>query len=197
MKPPKWVNRWQGQTVVCIASGPSLTPEDCEAVKGLRTIVTNNTYQLCPWADVLFAFDGNWWAHYYEDAKRVFQGAMISYCTNPTRWPDVETVHGKEWFKHFHNSGGSAISLAITAGASRVILLGYDCQRTGGKTHWHGDHPKTLSNARSIGNWPQQFKNVARFASSKGVPIINCTPTTALTCFPRATLAEALEEVAV
>lgn len=190
MKLSPWINRWHGQTVVCIASGPSLTPEDCEAVRGLPCIVTNTTFRLCPWADVLFAFDGKWWDHYLEEVRRTFKGALMSHAIAVK--PGVESVRGKPWFQHFHNSGASAISLAITGGASRVILLGYDCQRTGGKTHWHGDHPKALSNARSIANWPTQFKNVARYAASKSVPVLNASRATALTCFPRVTL-EAME----
>ena len=57
---------WRGRTVVCIASGPSLTAEDCELVResGCPVIVTNTTFRLCPWADMLYAFDRPWWNHY-------------------------------------------------------------------------------------------------------------------------------------
>ena len=52
---------------VCIASGPSLTPEDVQAVKEWRdagkgkVIVVNTTFRAAPWADAMFAMDAKWW----------------------------------------------------------------------------------------------------------------------------------------
>ena len=73
-----------------------------------------------------------------------------------------------------------------------MILLGYDCQKTGGKTHWHGDHPKALGNAHSLPNWPRFFANVAKYAITDGTPVVNCSRATALNCFPRAELKDML-----
>lgn len=189
-----WVNRWPGATVVCIASGPSLTAEDCDLVRdaGLPTIVTNTTFRMCPWADVLFAFDRKWWAHYLPEVKETFRGARIGWAPGLQTY-GIPSLHDeKAWFRHFHNSGASAVSLAMAAGATRVILLGYDCQKTGGRTHWHPDHPAPMGNARSIGNWPQQFKNLARHATAERVLIENASRATALTFWPRVDLADAL-----
>lgn len=80
--------------------------------------------------------------------------------------------------------------MAAKAGASRVILLGYDCQFTGGMAHHHGDHPPGLGNAGSLPKWPEQFKRLA--ASLDGVEVINCTRETALRFFPRMALEDAL-----
>lgn len=188
-----WHDRWQGRTVICLASGPSLTPEDCETVRqtGHPVIVTNTTFRLAPWADVLFGFDGKWWREYRAEVEATFGGEKLTFSSaGPSL--GVRTLHREAWFTHFHNSGASAISLAVVAGASRVLLLGYDCQKTGGKAHWHGDHPRSLGNAKSISNWPTQFRGVARYAKSKGVEVLNCSRSTALTCFPRASLEDAL-----
>lgn len=73
-------------------------------------------------------------------------------------------------------------------------MLGYDCQRTGGKVHWHGDHPKGLGNAGSMPKWPQQFAKLK--AAMAGVEIINCSRETALTCFTRGDLETCLAEAA-
>lgn len=189
-----WRGCWEGRTVICIASGPSLTQEDCEACRasGHPVIVSNTTFRLCPWADVLFAFDYKWWREYGKEVESVFKGARV--CCSPIRSHGVQMLHHEKWFQHFHNSGASSISLAVAAGAKRVILLGFDCQKTGGKTHWHGDHPKSLGNARSIGNWPKQFKNVATYASQSLVEVLNCSRETALKCFTRVNLEEVLLE---
>lgn len=186
----EWPGRWSGLTVACIASGPSLTPADCDLIRaaGLRTIVTNTTFRLCPWADVLFAFDTRWWQQYRAEVES-FAGLRFGYARGCTSYGARAALDGLPWFRHFHNSGASSISIAIAAGAARIILLGFDCQ-TGpkGQTHWHGDHPKSLGNARSISNWPTQFRNVARFSGERGVDVVNCSRTTALQCFPRSTL---------
>jgi hypothetical protein len=190
----RWVDRWKGRSVVCIASGPSLVVEDCDAVRaaGHPTIVTNTTFKLAPWADVLVAFDGKWWAEYHGEVARIFKGEKLSCSPNATKYgaPDLST---QGWFRRFNNSGAASISLAIAAGAARVVLLGYDCQKgADGRTHWHGDHPRSLSNARSMPNWQLHFKNVARFAKEMSVPVINASRATALAHFERMPLAEAL-----
>lgn len=91
----------------------------------------------------------------------------------------------------FGNSGAMAVRLALSMGAERVILLGYDCQYTGGKTHWHGSHPSGLGDAASLPKWPGQFETVAEIAKGRA---INCSRETALTCFERVPLEKALEE---
>lgn len=88
------------------------------------------------------------------------------------------------------NSGAGAIAVAVGFGARRVVLLGYDCQRTKGKAHWHADHPAGLGNAGSLDKWPAQFAEVAR--KFPAVDIVNCTRSTALECFRRASLEDML-----
>lgn len=87
---------------------------------------------------------------------------------------------------HGMNSGYQAINLAYHFGVSRIILLGYDMQHTEGKRHWFGDHPKSLTNADGIHNWVKGFSLLAKDLEREGVEVINCSPTTALTCFKRA-----------
>lgn len=194
MKSSDWVGRWKGRLVVCIASGPSLTPEDCEAVHatGLPAIVTNTTFRLCPWAEVLFGFDSAWWREYKKEVDQTFKGKCLT-SSLVGKSIGVESLYQQDsWVRSYGNSGTAAISLAVVGGASRVVLLGYDCQKTGGKAHWHQDHPKGLGNARSMPNWPRKFKQVASFAESKRVPVWNSSRETALTCFPRVPLEQAL-----
>ena len=189
VKPPAW----KGRTIVCIASGPSLTMEDCDLVRqsGLPVIVTNTTFRLCPWADALFAFDVKWWAEYHEEVHRIFGGLKYTYSNAAIKY-GAQSVINEGWFQSFSNSGACAIALGIASGASKIILLGYDCQKTNGKTHWHGDHPEHLSNAATLKKWPAQFSNVGIAAKIKAVQIINASRETALTCFERARLEDVL-----
>lgn len=117
-----------------------------------------------------------------KEVKAIFKGQVYSASGLAKRY-------GAGWYPRgqFMNSGACAISFAISLGAKRVYLLGYDCQKTGGKAHWHDDYPK-LGNAESIGAWPDEFKKVAAFAHKQKVEVVNCSRETALTCFPRASL---------
>lgn len=185
---------WDGRTVVCIASGPSLTADDCELVRasGHPVIVTNTTFRLCPWADALYAFDTKWWVRYHEEVKAVFAGRLFTSSQVATKY-GAESTLGAPWFTAFHNSGASAISMAMSGGAAKVVMLGYDAGLgPAGQKHWHGDHPKELGNAHSLRKWPKQFEIVAKVARERGVAVVNASRRTALTCFPCVPLTEAL-----
>jgi hypothetical protein len=58
---------WERMTVVCIASGPSVTQQQLEIVRrarerdAVRVIVVNDMYLVAPWADVLYFADDKWW----------------------------------------------------------------------------------------------------------------------------------------
>ncbi|OMG88000.1 hypothetical protein [Achromobacter xylosoxidans] len=90
------------------------------------------------------------------------------------------------------NSGAGAVALSAMRGAERVILLGYDAQLTGGHAHWHPDHGDGLGNAGSVAKWPAQFADLARRLSA--VRVVNASRATALECFPRQDLSQALAE---
>lgn len=191
----EWSGRWKGRTVVCIASGPSLTEQDCEAVRlaGHPALVTNTTYQRCLWADVLVGHDGRWWNKYGALVDATFAGARVTSSSAGRLPGSPKTLSSVPGFMSFHNSGANAISLAITGGAQRVLMLGFDCRKApNGVSHWHGDHPRELSNARSIAAWPKHFAAVARLAADRHVAVVNCSRSTVLTCFPRAALEASL-----
>lgn len=126
--------------------------------------------------------DAAWWNVYSEDVKSTFQGR--SFSSNSIRGVEKVAINPQR------NSGLGAIKLAMLYGAEKIVLLGYDCQHTDGKTHWHGDHPKGLGNAGSVQHWSMRFAGFARKAS--GVEIVNASRKTALECFPRMDLEDAL-----
>jgi hypothetical protein len=91
------------------------------------------------------------------------------------------------------NSGYQAIHLAATFGAKRIVLLGFDMQRTDGKEHWHGKHEGTLPSGRGFAKWIRDMEPLAQDLRVMDVDVVNCTPTTALRCFDRRPLSEVLE----
>lgn len=189
-----WFHKLAG-TVACIASGPSLTLDDCERVRaaGLPTIVANTTFRMCPWATVLIAHDGRWWREYGDEVRRTFPGHKVTVGPEGRRYgAQVLTL---QRLRTFGNSGAASVSLAILAGARRVIMLGFDCQHTGGHAHWHSDHPAPLGNAGSVAKWPEKFRHLAHYARGQRCEVLNATRETALTCFPRISLDQCLHEL--
>lgn len=213
-------DRWVGYPVVCVASGPSLTGADCALVRAAReadrcrVIIVNSScaepliasHVLWPVADVLFASDWAWWAHYDRQvAKRkwpAFAGEKWSVAQAAGARCGVNVVHGyagpglsrKPGKVHTGgNSGYAAMGLGIDFGGKPVVLLGYDMQRTGGRSHNHGDHPRPLTNGNNLPACVRRYNAAAKDAQAMGVEIVNASRATALTCFPRVELAKALQ----
>lgn len=191
---------WRGETCVCLASGPSLTREDVEFVRGkARVIAVNNCVQLAPWADVLWATDAQWW-RWYPKLHEHFQGLKYSLHVVGTRKPkDVLLLKKGDRFgfasdprvlNHGGNGGYQAVHLAAHFGVRRIVLLGYDMKMTGGRYHWHRDHPHPTPNI--YGGWRHAFATLAGPLRAAGIEVINCTRETALTCFPTAPLESVL-----
>jgi len=90
---------------------------------------------------------------------------------------------------HFNdNSGAQAINLAYLLGATRIILVGYDMQNTGGRAHWFGEHPHELMTGGNYAVYVDRFTRLAADLKYEGVEVINCTRETALYQFRRDTL---------
>lgn len=189
-----------------IASGPSLTKEDVERVRGQNVIAINDNYKLAPWADVLYACDPNWWRWHIDDVKS-FKGKKYRQDKSWTD-KDVEVIKDLDvqCIKSISesglstnpnvihdgcNSGIQAINLAYHLGARKIILLGYDQQATDGKAHWFGHHPNEI--VSDWYKWKGHYQLVADQAPDIGLEIINCTRETALTCFPIKKLKEMLD----
>jgi len=198
-----------GRTFVCIASGPSLTAADCKATEGAAEVIAvNDSWRLAPHADHLYACDARWWQTHGEQVVREFRGKRWTHqnldCADKEQTDaaakfGIELVVGKagnglgDPVMHFgDNSGYQAINLAYLWGANRIILLGYDMQRTGGKSHFFGDHPPGLNVGSDYSDWCRKFDKLADDLKAKGVEVINCSRDTALQCFPRMPLADVL-----
>lgn len=187
---------WPGGTILCAASGPSLTREDLEACRGLvdATVVVNDVYQVAPWADVLYAADERWW-HWHRGAP-LFTGRKYSLSQFARRYKGVEVLQntGRErlelkptGLRSGRNSGYQAIGLAVHLGAKRILLLGYDLSLgPQGEKHYFGDHPAPASSP--FEKWRPIYATLVEPLAAAGVEVVNCTRRTRLECFPRSPL---------
>jgi hypothetical protein len=186
---------WAGATVAVMASGPSMTQEAADRVRaaGMPTIVVNNTMRLAPWADVLYAADATWWQNTpgsfefaglkvscepVAGARRLLNAGTVGYTDDPMA---VYT---------YGNSGAQAIQIAAKTGAATILLLGFDMN--GG--HWHPEHraPLRSTSLELYAVWRERFPTLAQALRERGVDVINCSPASALECWPRVPLENAL-----
>lgn len=183
------------KTTIILATGPSLTLQQVERVhqahqqKRVRVLVVNDAFRLAPWADLLYAADAAWW-HVNAQEALAFAGLKMT-CDQMTPFRQVKRIKqtGLDGYdptpgcvRTGGNGGYQALHVTISEGAERVLLLGYDMKGT----HYFGRHGPALRNTD-----PDTFKRwVARFPalSGRGAEIINCTPGSALTCFPTSQL---------
>lgn len=193
---------WPESTIAILGGGPSLTAADvarCQAAH-VRVIAINDAHRLAPWADVLYAADAKWW-HYHQGVPS-FTGLKYSLQPDAARWPGVQILEntGEEGLearpsglRAGRNSGYQSMNLAVHFGARRILLLGYDMQRLPGqRSHWFGDHPERLRCDSPYDTFLRRFETIVEPLQRLGITVINCTRTTALTCFPRLPLNEAL-----
>lgn len=179
-------------TWVCIASGPSLCEEDIQYCrdKGWSLLAVNTSFKLAPDAKIIYGADYRWWERYHEEAKQTKAELWTasSTCAKKFNLNHVSLLPGPGWTsrKGYAYSGSlsgfQAIQIAGWHNPSRIILLGYDMQHTGGKTHWHDDHPLGWPNCPKL---DAQIEGFSKLAKKSPVPIINCTRETALQCFTK------------
>ena len=143
-----------------------------------------------------------WWSAYFAEVSRVFRGEKWTVSAVARDRFDLHWIYGLDRpglstdpsFIHTgKNSGYQAISLAVLFGAQRIRLLGFDFQRTSGRTHWHGDHPRGLGNGGQYPTWVAAMNVLARDLTRAGIEVINCSRRTALQCFERKTMEEITE----
>jgi hypothetical protein len=197
---------WKGETVAILGSGPSMSREVADTVKGRCKVIALNDQAidkvvdgakvpaLAPWADVLFAADAMWW-RLHETQVAAFKGLKVSRGWRaPIRGIHYLLSAGQNGVdqRPTHlcgiNSGQMAMNLAYHFGASRILLCGFDCK--GGR--WFGNHPRPLSNTHHYKLWLKQFERIAASYKKRGVEVLNCTPGSALKVFPFADLTQAL-----
>lgn len=191
---------WAGEMVVCIASGGSLRQSDVDLCRGRRVIVVNDCWRLAPWADCLFAGDRSWWDE-KGPAPAEFAGMRVT--TDRSNPPGCKVMlwnrmtglaADRRYLATGANSGYSAVNLAVhlNNAAAPIVLLGYDMAGE----HWFGRHPKPLRNPEEphFRQWRENFATLARAAAERDRPIkiINASRETALSCFPRMSLEQAL-----
>lgn len=190
---------WVGETAVIIAPGPSLTADDVAYCRGkARLIAVKDAIRLVPFADCLYGCDADFWVlhkgfpdfhglKYSLDPGSAVVGAAILRNTG-----ECGLELEPSGLRTGKNSTYQAINLAVHLGVRRIRLLGVDMG--------HAPHsPKYFYGDRPSGRRPSpyhafilQFQTLVEPLAELDIEVLNCSRVTALTCFPRVPLHEAL-----
>lgn len=200
-------------TICCIGTGPSLTLAQIEAARRKcgALFVCNDAFRWVPDADLLFACNWQWWDRRWPEVRSLsaekwttrLESASkygINYITE--KWglglsTEYNVLH------HGHGSGYQLVGMAYRAGATRIVLLGYDMkyapdydgkakQIGSGLRHFFGEYEPELQHWPSIkvvGGVHVELCELYRTIARQGlVEIINCTPDSALDAFPKVSI---------
>lgn len=190
-----------------MASGPSTKKAGVDLLaRRLTTFAIKKNIELCPWAEAVYGCDFPWWRSVrglpdYRGRKFAYEArACDQWGCDRVLIPNVH--EDRLLFDKVGtvgaggNSGFQALNLAVQFGAKRVLLIGFDMTDRGG-VHWYGRniwaqaHNPTGSNFQ---RWVAAFTQAAPVLERMGVEVINASPVSALQCFPKRSLAEALEQ---
>lgn len=188
-------------TMAICAAGPSMDEETALRLHALqpdlKIISINKSYDLLPFADVVYACDQKPWLWYpymqsatgikvtmtvplYEDVHQVRNAGRLGLSVDP----DALCTGG--------NSGYQAINLAVHLGAKTILLFGYDMKPNArGSMHWHKEHPIPTP-ATGCRDWLINFKSIVYPLKNMRIRVINCTPESSLDLFPKMSLTEVL-----
>ncbi len=206
VRPPTWpVPRlWPGSTCLVVCSGESagrMKPQIQAFSKGWVLAVKHGV-MLRPDAPVFF-MSGEWtrdisagllpkWAgrgkpgHYAIVRGRSCEGLDPAFL-RVTRSKHHETLSDLPDHVTGLDTGTSAINLAYHFGATTILLAGYDM--AGG--HFC-KHPLPFPPAEHFRRHTAPLAGLDRDAKAKGIRIVNCAPTSAVTAFERRPLEEFL-----
>jgi len=200
----EWLNTYDsvpqdlihGENVFVIGGGPSLRNFDPVVLEGRSVIVTNEAFQMFPDAQALVFVDIGWWQNRKDEVLSTFKGTIIGRGPYSTMYRQDRIINvafrsGDFWSEDprqlgGRNSGLAAMNAAVLMGAKRVFLLGFDMKPIGDRNNYHNLHP--TSQGRNLHRYiniflPEMIKASKRI-ETLGHVVINCTPDSALDCFP-------------
>lgn len=191
---------WEGEIAVCVGSGPSLLEDDllyCRE-RGARIVVVNDAVRLAPFADVLYAPDGQWWKTAPYEAFAVPRLLTLDPTAGGPRLVELLNYRSGDGLsldpttvKSGGHGGYQAINLAVHFRPRRIVLLGYDmCAAADGRNHFFGEHAdgSHINYDAHLGAYYTLIKPLAKL----NIEIVNASRVSAINAFPRVSLADAL-----
>jgi len=183
---------FKDKTVYVVAPGESLKGFDFERLRGKNIIVINDVLKYISFASMLVACDTGWHDRNKHLAKN-FKGYKIMLAgKGRPGWNyfiDQGRTEDKLILRHTRNSGFHAMAAAIKLGASKIYLLGFDIIWK--NQPYFYDIPQDQIDKYRNG-MHRKDAHLRYFEYYKEYNIINASPSSAITCFPKCSLDEIL-----
>jgi hypothetical protein len=160
---------------------------DCDAGLSIdHPFVRRSQDRLCTFAadrQLYLAAGDRWFDDLPEIPGAIYLGdAAAPLSRNPA------LIHGGG------TSGYAALNLAVLKRARRIVLLGYDYGLVAGRHHYHDAYWwHHAANDQSWAAWAKRFDAMAPALEELGVEVINASPQSAIACFPKMSIEDALE----
>lgn len=206
---------WEGRRCFVVGGGPSLNQIPLQRFAGEHRVGANLAYLrdvdvnvVLDLRVVLKMRDDPRWNAWRE------RGGIQIWVPNEEPQPDEPMPRGlhvvdrtQEWTNRLDdgiyckdNTGLSALHVAWLSGASRIILVGFDCvppetdDGTAKTENWHNEYPTSWrSNAGHVyANTVKAFREAAKLISGP-VQIVNANPASAIDCWPKMPFEQAWE----
>ena len=190
---------WDGDTCFIIGGGPSLKYFDIERIRGKgRIIAVNCAYGLGNWFDAMFYGDFHWLRQYGIGLTK-FGGLKATAGVDRLADKWVNALDIKVTQKDFttaglsknpdvlnwnQSSGACAINLATLLGAGKIILLGFDMQRIGGRANYHDNYDPHAPAFDAFYIFIPPFTAIAADLREMNIECLNASPGSALKAFP-------------
>lgn len=194
---------WDGQTVVIVGGGPSLTFDQIRLIARsrledrCRVIAVNDQIYFCWWADWLHGCDAKWW-NWHKASAPQFTGIKTTLEPNTNQewglgWLENTGVEGFDGdpthVRTGRNGAYQAMHCAIHAGAATIVLVGVDMRDAGERTHCHSGHPRMGSPSYEKRMVPV-FRTLLPALEERGIRVWNCSKRSAIDCFDKIDLAK-------
>jgi len=196
--------KFSGTGIVC-GTGPSITPDVINAVNHsqLPVFCANRAHEIFR-CDVVHGCNYQFWELYWPQIKD-------KPCDKWTTRPELRNTYSglqyieerwepglsrdPHWIAAHHGTGPQLVNIAFLYGCTRLLLVGWDMR-------FHGKVSRTqYARRRYLGedeltrnHWPMTGDNGEMSGliremetinpADYGIEIINCTPGSAMTCFP-------------
>jgi hypothetical protein len=196
---------FEGQPCLVVGGGPSLIGFDFGQLRGLNVIAINRAYEFIPDAPILWFTD---WQFLLAHQAGLEGHAARFKCSAEWDIPDFSLPAWATKFRftgltgfdprpdclrHGNNGGYTAMHLGAHAGASALILLGFDMQHgSKGESHFHGGHGLMHVEQSLTQVMLPYFKTLKPGLDERSIAVLNASPESALRVWPRCSIQDGL-----
>lgn len=175
---------WQGQSAYLIGGGSSLSYCNFDIFTGKNVIGINDAFKLGAGICKVCLFGDAAFFHKNVQGLDAFTGKVVTCSPNliglQVGWlnrmhRERDGLYSGDTLGWNHSTGAAAINLAISLGATKIYLLGYDGGKVNGKTHWHKFRNKDIGD-ESYARFAKGFKTLFHcITPNLGIEVFNVT----------------------